>query len=167
MGLCWISLVGCQQLEHVDSGGPGGASSAAGSESDASSSGSESTTSGSSSESAASDEGSGAAVGEVPGCDGVPPDSDPPPRSHGNCGGVACACDELCLVLDDDNGCEPSITECRPLPSECDGRDEYSEAAACFAAALCTTPYGDLKSLFPGALVCGGRIGQCDLSDTE
>lgn len=127
----WLVVVcmGCQRLEVDDGPGP----SASGGESSGSSSGG-SDDGGSTTSTSAPDPDLA-----IPGCTGEPPDVIPEPKTHASCGGVECACDEVCVVSDEycrEGGWYEPPTHCLVLPAACAAL-EGAQAQGCLTDRVC------------------------------
>jgi hypothetical protein len=124
-----IALMGCQRLEVIDDPGP----TAEGGESSASS-GSGSDDGDTTTSTTAPDPDAA-----IPGCTGEPPDAELMPDTHSSCGGVACACDEVCVVSDEycrEGGWHQPPTHCVVLPPACAGL-EGAQAQGCLSDMVC------------------------------
>ena len=117
----WLVVVwmGCQRLEVDDGPGP----SASGGESSGSSSG------------GSDDSGSTAATTSAPDPDLAIPE----PKTHASCGGVECACDEVCVVSDEycrEGGWYEPPAHCLALPAACAAL-EGAQAQGCLTDRVC------------------------------
>ncbi len=129
----WIAVawMGCQRLE-IDDGLGSGAGDEPAETTGSSSSGSDdgdATTSTSAPDPEA----------PIPGCTGEPAEVEVMPDTHASCGGVACACDELCVVSDeyclDGSWYQPS-PRCVVMPPAC-ADAVGAKAQGCLSDMLC------------------------------
>lgn len=126
MAIAWMWM-GCQRLEVDDGVGstaPGDASAES---------------SGGGSDDGEATTGAPDADVAIPGCTGEPPDVEVVPDTHASCGGVACACDEVCVISDEycrEGGWYEPPAHCASLPPTCAGL-EGAQAQACLSDLLC------------------------------
>lgn len=162
MAIAWMWM-GCQRLEVDDGLGstaPGDASAESSGSSRGGSDDGDPTTSSSTGPDADA---------AIPGCTGEPPDVEVLPDTHASCGGVACACDEVCVISDEycreGSWYEPAA-HCVALPPAC---AETEGAKGCLTDMLCEGGLWVEEWPAHGVLSCKNPGQDCwnDSGDTD
>jgi hypothetical protein len=105
----------------------------------------------------------------IPGCTGEPPEVEVRPDTHASCGGVACACAEVCVISEEycrDGGWYEPPARCVVLPPAC-AQTEGAQAQGCLTDMLCEGGLWIQEWRADGGVLSCGNPGQDCWSDTD